>query len=143
VILPDVNVLIYAFRSDTPRHDDYKAWLESVLNGPAAYGISPQVLANVLRICTHPRAFARPSSLQQVLDYCRVLLQQPNATVIVPGERHWDLFDALCRESRATGNLAQDAWFAALAMESGCEWITSDRDYARFPGLAWRAPFPG
>lgn len=71
--------------------------------------------------------------LRDVFEFSQVLLEQPNATVIAPGERHWDIFERLCRESKATGNLVQDAWFAALAVESGCEWITLDRDYARFP----------
>ena len=65
---------------------------------------------------------------------------QPNATVITPGERHWEIFQSLCERSKASGNLVQDAWFAALAIESGCEWVTTDRDYARFPDLKWRAP---
>lgn len=141
MILPDVNVLIYGFRSDAERHDEYKAWLESVLNGPAAYGVAPQVLGSVVRICTHPRVFSRPSSTHAAFEFCRVLLEQPTATVIAPGERHWEIFEKLCGAAKATGNLVQDAWFAALAIEAGCEWITTDRDYARFPGLAWRAPF--
>ena len=141
MILPDANVLIYAFRSDAQNHLQHKSWLESAINGPAAYGVSPQVLSGVVRICTHPRIFTRPSSLAESLQFCRTLVEQPNATVINPGERHWSIFEALCRKSNASGNLVQDAWFAALAIESGCEWITSDRDYARFPGLNWRVPF--
>lgn len=140
MILPDVNVLIYAFRSDSEDHEQYRGWLESVVNGPAAYGISPQVLASIVRICTHPRIFAHPSSRPDVFDFCRVLLEQPNATVTEPGERHWSIFEELCDKAKATGNLAQDAWFAALAIESGCDWITTDRDYARFPGLTWHSP---
>lgn len=141
MILPDVNVLIYAFRSDAERHQEYKAWLESVLNGPSAYGVAPQVLASLVRICTHSRVFVRPSSLRDAFEFCRVLLAQPNATVIMPGQRHWEIFETLCRKARVAGNLIQDAWFAALAIEAGCEWITTDRDYARFPGLASRTPF--
>jgi uncharacterized protein len=95
----------------------------------------------VRRICTHPRIFVRPSSPADALAFCRVLLEQPNATVTTRGDRHWSIFEDLCRAAKATGNLAQDAWFAALAIESGCEWITTDRHYARFPGLSWRAPF--
>ena len=64
----------------------------------------------------------------------------PNRVEVVPGERHWAIFSRLCREAGARGNLIPDAWFAALAIESGCEWITTDRDYARFPGLRWRHP---
>ncbi|MFO1467625.1 MAG: type II toxin-antitoxin system VapC family toxin [Steroidobacteraceae bacterium] len=140
MILPDVNVLIYAFRSDAQDHQRYKAWLESTVNGSAAYGVSPQVLASVVRICTHPRIFARPSSCSDAFAFCNALLSQPNATALVPGARHWSIFEVLCRQCAATGNLVQDAWFAALAIESGSEWITTDRDYARFEGLKWRTP---
>ncbi len=141
MILPDVNVLIYAFRADSRDHPRYKAWLEEVINGPSAYGMATQVLASVVRICSHPRIFAQPSDLEEILEYCRALLSPPNVRVIVPGDRHWQLFSELCVAAKATGNLAQDAWNAALAIEAGCEWITTDRDYARFPELKWRSPF--
>jgi predicted nucleic acid-binding protein len=95
LILCDVNVLIYAFRSDTDKHTLYRSWLESAINGPSAYGISPQVLASVVRICTHPRIFKIPSSLKDVFEFCRVLLEQPNATVIVPGDRHWPILERI------------------------------------------------
>jgi uncharacterized protein len=140
LILADVNVLLYAFRSDSVDHAKYKAWLEAVINGQAAYGIAPQVLSSLVRICTHARIFAHPSSRVDAFEFCRALLSQPNATVITPGERHWGIFEALCDRAKASGNLVQDAWFAALAIESGCEWITTDRDYARFPDLKWRIP---
>lgn len=139
--LPDVNVLIYAFRTDSVEHERYRSWLEAVINGAEAYGVAPQVLGAVVRVTTHPRVFSRPSSLADALAFSQVLMEQPNATLIVPGERHWPIFEHLCRAARATGNLVQDAWFAALAMEYGCEWITTDRDYARFPGLKWRTPW--
>lgn len=141
MILPDVNVLIYAFRADCAAHARYKSWLEEVVNGPAAYGMSPQVLGSVARICTHPRIFTQPSAIDEVLEYCHALLAPPNATMIVPGQRHWPLFGKLCIEAKANGNLVQDAWNAALAIEAGCEWITTDRDYSRFTGLKWRNPF--
>lgn len=141
MILPDVNVLIYAFRSDSENHDLYRRWLQAVIDGPAAYGIVPQVLASVVRICTHPRIFVRPSARAELFHYCAALLGRPNATVIEPGERHWAIFQRLCEATKAGGNLVQDAWFAAVAIESGCEWITTDRDYTRFPGLSQRAPF--
>lgn len=140
MILPDVNVLIYAFRDDSPDHPRYRAWLESVVNSSEAYGISPQVLSGVIRIVSHPRIFARPSRVAGAIMFARALMDQPNAIVVVPGERHWDIFAQLCTLAAVSGNLVQDAWYAALAIESGCEWITRDRDYARFPGLRWRTP---
>ena len=73
--------------------------------------------------------------------FSRALLEQSNATLIVPGERHWSIFEDLCLSTNASGNLVQDAWFAALAPESGCEWITTDRDFAKFGGLKARTPW--
>ena len=141
MILPDVNVLLYAFRRDAARHGDYRSWLENVVNGEAAYGISPQVLASVVRIGTHRRIYVHPSTTREVLAFCDAILEPQHCTVVQPGPRHWRIFADLCRKPRASGNLVQDAWLAALAIESGCEWVTTDRDYARFPGLRWREPF--
>ncbi len=141
MILPDVNVLLYAFRRDSARHAEYRRWLEDTINSETAYGITAQVLASVIRIATHPGIYVRPSSPSEAVRFCDALLEGVNCTVIQPRERHWAIFTDLCRQSRATGNLVQDAWFAAVAIESGCEWITTDRDYARFPGLRWREPF--
>jgi len=141
VILPDTNVLLYAFRKDTPEHCLYRDWLDSVVNGSAAYGMSPQVLANVIRIATHPRIFLQPSGLNEVASFATLLLDQPHCQVVQPGPRQWSIFLNLCKSAKVVGNLVQDAWLAALAIESGCEWITTDRDFARFQGLRWRAPF--
>lgn len=141
MVLPDVNVLLYAFRHDSRDHTRYRAWIEDVVNGDEAYGMSPQVLCSVVRVATHSRVYALPSRLDDALAFARVLLEQPHCTMVTPGPRHFAIFEDLCRSSRAVGNLVQDAWFAALAVESGCEWITTDGDFARFQGLRWRRPF--
>ena len=138
--LPDVNILVHAFRSDASDHEICRHWLDGVVNGDARYGMAPQVLSSVVRITTHPKVFASPSSLDEVFRFCDILLEQPHCVVIEPGDRHWDIFKRLCLEADARGNLVPDAWLAALSIESGCEWITLDRDYARFPGLQWRTP---
>ena len=70
-----------------------------------------------------------------------MLLEQPHCTVVQPGARHFSIFEDLCRRANARGNLVPDAYLAALAIESGSEWITADGDFARFPGLRWRRPF--
>jgi uncharacterized protein len=141
VILPDVNVLLYAFRRDSQDHALYRRWLDGVVNGTAAYGMSPQVLASLMRFATHPRIFVRPSGLPEATAFASLLLDQPHCQVIQPGSRHWSIFLNLCARAKVSGNLVQDAWSAALAIESGCEWITTDRDFARFEELRWRAPF--
>jgi toxin-antitoxin system PIN domain toxin len=140
MILSDVNVLLYAFRGDSPLHPACRTWLEETVSGPHEYGMSPQVLSSFIRIATHPKIYVNPSKLPEALVFANTLLRQPNCHVIQPGPRHWDIFTRLCAKADAKGNLVQDAWLAALAMESGCEWITTDRDFARFPGLRWNRP---
>ena len=140
MILPDVNVLVYAFRADSVEHDRCRQWLDDAVNGESRYGISPQVLSGLIRVTTHPRVFRQPSRLDEALNFSDTLLSQPNAVCVQPQTGHWEIFKRLSTEADARGNLIPDAWFAALAIESGCEWITLDRDYARFPGLTWRVP---
>ena len=89
---------------------------------------------------THPRIFAPPTPLGVALEFADTLRSAANCIEVAPGPRHWEIFLKLCREAGVRGNLVPDAWFAALAIEFGCEWITTDRDYARFPGLRWRHP---
>ena len=132
MILFDANVLVYGFRSDAADHQRYKAWIESVMNGPSEYAVSTDVLAIVIRICTHPRVFRRPSPLEDVRQFCRVLIQQPNARIVSPGKQHGFIFESVCEAFGVKGNLVQKAWYAALAIESGCEWVTTDPDYGRF-----------
>jgi hypothetical protein len=140
VILADVNVLIYAFRRDTARHAVCKRWLDKLVAADAQFGVSPLVLAGVARITTNPRIFRRPSPIEEVLAFCDSLLNQPHAEVVQPGERHWAIFRRLCLETGLRGGRLTDAWFAALAIEHACTWITCDRDYARFAELDWQEP---
>ncbi len=140
MILPDVNVLIYAFRKDVPQHAICRAWLDRVILDDAPFGLSPLALAAVVRITTNSRSYPAPSSLDDAIGYCDDLLGQPHCQIVEPGERHWGVFKRLCVETDTRGPRVTDAWYAALAIEWGCEWITFDRDYARFPGLKWSLP---
>jgi hypothetical protein len=140
MVLPDVNVLVYAFRSDDSHHAVSKAWLDGVVRSDARFGISPLALSAVVRIATNPRAFSQPSSLEDAFGYCEDLLGQPHCSVIEPGERHWRIFRDLCLQTGTRGGRVSDVWYAALAIEHGCTFITFDRDYARIPGLRWQEP---
>jgi toxin-antitoxin system PIN domain toxin len=138
--LVDVNVLIYAHRKDTADHPRFRSWLESWLGSESAFGMSDLVLSAFVRIVTHPRVFQRPTPLHLALEFTRAIRSRPNRVAIAPGPRHWEIFGRLCEEAEAKGNLVPDAYLAALAIESGSEWITTDRDYSRFTGLRWRHP---
>jgi uncharacterized protein len=140
MILLDVNILLYAHASYAPDHPAYVRWLEGVLRGDEPYGMSDLVLSAFLRIATNPRIFRPPSSMHTALDFAEAIRSNPRCTSIAPGPRHWQIFTRLCRTAGVKSNLVPDAYFAALAIESGSEWITTDRDFSRFPGLRWRHP---
>lgn len=138
--LVDVNVLVYAFRTDSPDHAAYAAWVDDLVNADEAYAVSDLVLSGFLRIVTHPRVFSPPTPVAAALEFAEAFRAQPPAVPVQPGPRHWDIFTRLCREANARGNLVSDAFLAALVIETGSEFVTTDGDYARFPGLRWRHP---
>jgi toxin-antitoxin system PIN domain toxin len=133
-------VLLYAHGETTARHAEYREWLRAMVQSEAAYAVSELVLSGFVRVATNPRAFDPPMPLERALAAAEALRTRPNCVLVAPGPRHWDIFARLCRAGGAKGNIVADAYLAALAIESGSEWITTDRDYARFPGLRWRHP---
>ena len=138
--LPDVNVLVYAHREDAPHHAGCRRWLEAMANGDEAFALSDLVLSGFLRVVTHPKVFVRPSPLADAIEFCRQLRERPQCVRVAPGARHWAIFRSLCEGAATKGNLVADAYLAAMAIESGCEWVTTDRDFSRFEGLRWRHP---
>ena len=98
------------------------------------------MLSGFLRVVTNPRIFPDPTPTEVALEFCASLLERSNCRVVRPGPTHWENFVRLCRGARATGKLVPDACRAALAIEHGCVWVSTDSDYARFGGLDWRHP---
>lgn len=141
VLLPDVNVLIYAHREDGHlEHPRFASWLSSVATGPEPFALSVLALVGLVRIVTNPRIFKRPSSLDEALDFATQLVRRPTARIVGPGPAHWKLVTDLCRGAGATGKLVADAQHAAVAIEHGCTLVTTDGDFARFRGLRWHHP---
>jgi uncharacterized protein len=138
--LIDVNVLVYAHRQDAPEHSRYLTWLQRLLTGPEPFGVADLVLSGFLRVVTHPKIFDPPTDPQLALRFVQTIRDCAECVVIAPGPGHWPIFTRLVRESGCRGNLIPDAFLAAMAIEAGCTWITTDRDYSRFNGLDWRHP---
>ena len=140
MILIDSNVIVYAHRTEAAGHEAYRRWLEACVGSEAAFGVSDRVLGEFLRVVTHPRIFKVPTPLAEAIHVVAELRAQPNCVLLTPGPRHWEIFLRLCHSVEARGSLVADAYLAALAIETGSEWITTDRGYSRFPGLRWRHP---
>lgn len=136
----DVNVLVYAHNLDEPRHSEFAAWLADALDGPEPFGLSSVVLSGFVRIVTHPRILSKPYSSVGAIEAVEMMQSGSAAVRLEAGARHWSIFAEFCRTVAAKGNTVPDAYLAALAIEHGCEWNTTDRGFARFTGLRWRHP---
>jgi toxin-antitoxin system PIN domain toxin len=140
VILVDANLLLYAYHPRAEQHERSRTWLESVLSGPDPVCFAWLTLWAFLRIATSPRVFERPLSSSEAEAAISSWLEQPIASILDPGERHWDILRDVVRESQASGPLIMDAVLAAIALEHGATICTTDRDFARFSGLKWMNP---
>lgn len=140
MLLLDVNVCVYAFRRESRRHEEYKAWLEEALKGVEPVGLPEQVLASVVRLVTNHRIYQDPSTPEAGLSFCDALLETPAAMRVRPGERHWAIFRDLVSQHALRGNDIPDAYLAALALEQGATLVTTDRGFARYQGLRRLAP---
>lgn len=138
--LLDVNILVQAHREDADRHAETKAWLDRELAGLPGIAVSELVLSGFLRVVTHPKIFNPPTPLELALDFVEDFRNRDQVHILSPGDRHWGLFVDLCEKAEARGNLVPDAYHAALAVETGSEWISMDRGFSRYPGLNWRHP---
>jgi hypothetical protein len=140
VILVDANLLLYAYDPRAGRHQSSRAWFESVLSGSEFVRFAWVSLWAFLRISTNPRVFERPLSAPEAAAAVSSWLEQPVAGIIEPGERHFEIFSRLLVEGQAAGPLVMDAALSAIAIEHGATLYTTDRDFARFPGLDWLDP---
>jgi len=140
MILPDANLLLYAYDSRSEHHALARSWWESQLSGAEPVCLSWPVINAFIRIGTNPRLHQRPMTLDESLKCAQSWLDQPCVKIIQPTEHHWTIFQQVLRSGAATGNLVSDAHLAALAIEHNCVLHSTDRDFARFRGLKWKNP---
>lgn len=132
VKLCDVNIFIYAHREENDGHLFYHDWLTELLEVRETFLFCEWVLSAFVRIVTHPRIYRTPTPLDTALKFANTVRTRPNGISIMPGARHWQIFERLCNQSGATGNLIPDAYLAALAIEADAQWVTADQDFAKF-----------
>ncbi len=135
MILPDVNVLVAAYREDHVHYSVARSFLKDQHDTGELLALCDISLSGFLRIVSNPRIFPIPTTLDRAFDFVNKLTALPAVVRIAPGPDHWKIFEELCRKSKATGGLVTDAYLAALALEHGCRVATFDADFKRFPGL--------
>jgi toxin-antitoxin system PIN domain toxin len=140
MLLADINVLVNAFRPESVDHRPCHAFVDAMVNGDSSYAVSDFVVNGFVRLVTNGRIYKNPASIDEALTFARAYRNQSHASVLHAEERHWEIFTRLCHQAAALGKLVPDAYLAALAIEHGCEFVTCDKDFARFEGLRWRSP---
>lgn len=140
MILVDANLLLYAYHERAEHHAGARRWLETTLSGSELVRFPWLAVWAFLRIATNPRVFERPLSSTEAAAAVSSWLDQPVAAMLEPAERYWAILSDLMQQGQVTGPLVMDAAIAALAVEHGATLYTTDRDFARFPGLKWRNP---
>ena len=140
MIILDANILLYAYDSASPHHAKARSWIEPAFSGASPIGLPWQTVGAFLRIMTNPRLPGERFSLTEAVQIVERWLEQPNVRLLAPGDDHWALFRQMIVEGQAPGPLITDAQLAALTIEYGGVLHTTDRDFARFPGLRWKNP---
>jgi len=135
MILPDVNLLLYAYNEDAPEHEQSQIWLKSVIEGDVRLCLSWQTIMGFLRISTSIRIYPKPFTPEFALEIVHAWIDSPTTLILQPGERHLAIFERLVAESRIKGAKLMDAHIAALALEHGAKVATADRDFRLFDGL--------
>ena len=140
MIVPDLNLLVYAHNEDAPNHGAAKEWWESLVNGVERVGVPWVVSVGFVRLMTHPRVLVHPVTPDEAVDYVHEWFQFPQITPINPGADHLNHFRRILSAAGVGANLVTDSHIAALAMEYQAEVHSNDSDFSRFPGLRWRNP---
>ncbi len=140
MILVDANILLYAEDKLSPGHDAAREWWDEQLSGSSPVCLCWAVIGAYIRVGTSARVFESPLSLQKALSRVQSWLDQPCTRIVQATGRHWTVLQKMIREGQAVANLVTDAHLAALAVEHGCELVSTDSDFSRFPGLRWRNP---
>lgn len=140
MIMPDVDVLVYAHRADEKVHEAYRNWLERCIDGVEPFALSVLVAAAFVRIVTNPRIYREPTPLPSALAAVEAIAEHPRCHLAAPRVTHFADVARLCRATRATGKLVADAQHAAVAIAEGNTWVTRDADFAQFAahGLRWQ-----
>jgi toxin-antitoxin system PIN domain toxin len=140
VIVLDANLLLCAYNSSAPNHTRARLWVEAIFSGTEAVGLPWQVVSAFLRIITNRQLLGNRLSMDEAAAIVDQWVALPQVHLLAPGDRHWAFFRRMLIDGKASGPLTTDAELAALTMENGGVLYTTDRDFARFPGLKWTNP---
>lgn len=135
MILPDVNLLIYAYNTGDPRYAVAGSWFEELMNSSERACFCWETINGFIRISTNPAAMPNPYSLNEAHSIVRSWLASPNALFLHPTENHLDLIQRVGSKANAVGKLHSDAILAAYAVAHDATIASSDRNFRLFTGI--------
>jgi uncharacterized protein len=143
MILPDANLILYAYDLESPFHTVAAAWWTKCLGEAEPVGLAQVILFGFLRLSTNPRVFANPFPIKDAITEVKAWSEQPNVRILPTGADHWQRVCRLLSQAGGSGNLVTDAQLAAFALEYRGTVHTADTDFQRFSGVSWFNPITG
>lgn len=140
MIIPDINLLIYAINIDSAYHSKARKWLEDAVRGSEIIGLTWIVILGFIRITTNARILERPLSMETAFAVMDQLLELPSVVIVEPTGEHWKIYKELLSPLSTAGNLTSDAHLAAIAIQHRACLYSTDNDFSRFKGLRWKNP---
>ena len=140
MIVPDVNVLVYAYDDTSPQHRAARRWWEAALSASKPIGVPWVVVLAFVRLMTHPTLAENPMTVEQVRAAVASWLELDHVRLLSPSANTFDYFFRLLVGAGTAGNLSTDAMIAAHALEYGGCVCSNDHDFSRFPHLVCRNP---
>lgn len=140
MIIPDINLLVYAYNRDAPHHAQACTWWQGLMEGSQTVGIPWVVCLGFLRLMTNRKILEKPLEASEVLSHIQAWVARPQVQLLQPGPRHLQILESFSHDRLLSSALVTDAHLAALSIEHQAELHSNDSDFDRFPGLRWRNP---
>ena len=140
MIIPDVNILVYAYNQDAPHHEVARQWWEDTLSATDSVGLTWVTCLGYLRLTTNRRVLLYPWSPAEAIDHIRSWLARPQVQLLQAGPRHLDILAGFATAGVLSSELSTDAHLAAIALEYQGTIYSNDADFGRFPGVRHRNP---
>lgn len=140
MIIPDANLIIYAFNTKAKYHLQARDWWEERLSSSEAIGLPWMVSLAFIRVMTNRKIFDEPMSVEEAIQWVRSWLALPQVQILHPGRLHAEILFGHLTDLGTGGDNTPDAHLAAIAQEHQALLYSADAGFARFSGLRWKNP---
>lgn len=140
MIIPDVNLLVYAYNSSAIHHKAARKWLEDALSGRETVGFPWAVIMGYIRLLSNPHIVQSPDRPEELIQTVKTWLELPSTRLVTPGHRHLEIAEKLYKTTGGTWKLTTDIHIAAVAIELDAAVYSNDIDFGRFRDLSWINP---